>query len=320
MSDGTQAGTGLPPALSDTDAGSGFEKVILHLVKDGPERIAVEAGQIDAIVDLSTGNTILLPEAQQALIKRQGRFRSLVGLSTDWYWHQDEQHRFVSYASAAGKNSGAWNEDIIGKTLWDLAGSHPGETDWRTHRQQLEWRAAFRDVEVNRIDATGAVRSLCISGEPVFDEQEQFKGYQGITRDITERKLAETANRHASATLDALAAQVAVLDANGVILLANKAWRVSAAARAGTTADVMEGSNYLDACAAAVGDERADAIAIAAGIRQVIAGESEFFRHDQTCASPAGPRRFTLSVTADAGDSAVRAVISREDITERKQA
>ena len=32
------------------------------------------------------------------------------------------------------------------------------EADWQTHRQQLEWRAIFRDLEVRRVDRAGEVR------------------------------------------------------------------------------------------------------------------------------------------------------------------
>jgi len=48
-----------------------FKKAILRLVKGGPERLAIEAGQIDAIIDPANGNAILLPDAQRALIERK---------------------------------------------------------------------------------------------------------------------------------------------------------------------------------------------------------------------------------------------------------
>ena len=267
-----------------------FEKVILQLVKSGPERVAIEAGQIDAIIDPATGNTLLLPEAQQALIERQASFRNLVGLSSDWYWHQDEQHRFVAYASTAARNSGIWDEDIIGKALWDLADEGTSTADWRMHRQQLEWRATFRDFEVSRKDAAGEVHCLSLSGEPVFNDQHEFKGYQGITRDVTERRQAEAANRFARVALDALAASVAVLDAAGVVLMANRAWRAGG--------NAAEDANYLDALG-----EQKNGKSIAADIRKVIDGALEQF-----CCERAG---FTLNAFCIADGSAARAVVSK---------
>ena len=44
------------PNPSGTDAERSFKKAILRLVKGGAERLAIEAGQIDAIIDPGTGN------------------------------------------------------------------------------------------------------------------------------------------------------------------------------------------------------------------------------------------------------------------------
>jgi hypothetical protein len=46
--------------------------------------------------------------------------------------------------------------------------------------------------------------------------------------------------------------------------------------------------NRMAVCDNAVGNERVDGSAIAAGIRQVIAGESGLFSHEYACDSPVG--------------------------------
>lgn len=46
--------------------------------------------------------------------------------------------------------------------------------------------------------------------------------------------------------------------------------------------------NRMAVCDDAVGNERVDGSAIAAGIRQVIAGESGLFSHEYACDSPVG--------------------------------
>jgi PAS domain S-box-containing protein len=311
------------PAPSGTNAERGFKKAILRLVKGGPERLAIEAGQIDSIIDPVSGNAILLPEAQRALIERKVGFRSLIGLAFDWYWEQDERYRFVSHRGAADDADGFTEEGIIGKALWDLSIDNMSEADWRTHRQQLEWRVIFRDLEIRRADRAGEVRYLSISGEPIFDDKNQFKGYRGITRDITERKHAEALvlgpHRFARTILDALAAPIAILDQNGVVFSANQAWRAFAATHSGIGTGVVAGSDYLAACDNACGTEHADGTAIAAGIRQVIDGERALFRYDYACDSAAGRSWFALNVTRITGNGNASAVLSCEDITERKR-
>ena len=300
-----------------------FKKAILRLVKGGPERQAIEAGQIDAIIDPASGDSILLPGAQRALIERKVGFRSLIGLAFDWFWEQDERHRFVSHRGATDDADGIAEEGIIGKALWDLSIDNMSEADWRTHRQQLEWRVIFRDLEIRRVDRAGEVRYLSISGEPIFDDRNQFKGYRGITRDITERKQAEALmqqpHRFDRAILDALGAPIAVLDQAGYVLSVNQAWRDFAANHAGVGTGVAVGSSYLVVCDEACGTDQIDGMAIAAGIRQVIGGERALFRYDYACDSPTGRSWLALSVTHITGNGKASAVVFCEDITDRKR-
>jgi PAS domain S-box-containing protein len=309
---------------SRAHATAGFEELIRRLVKGASELQAIESGQVDAIIDPATGRAILLPEAQEALREDQARDRSLVRLSSDWRWEKDKDYRFVSCEGATIGSSGFENKTIIGKRLWDLPFDNMSKVDWRAHRSKLKRRAAYRDLELRSRDHAGGVRYFSVSGEPIFDGQGQFKGYRGTARDISNFKLAEAAWQEstgiASATLDALAAQICVLDSAGTVILAARAWRAFAPAKGCIGIGVPEGVNYLAVCDNAGEGERDNGIAIAAGIRQVIAGERELFRYEYGCDWPIGRCWFTLSATGLPGDRAARVVISHEKTTRRKRA
>ena len=77
-------------------------------------------------------------------------------------------------------------------------------------------------------------------------------------------------SRIALSALDALPGEVCVLDASGVVVMANKAWRVSGAAHARAGLDVRAGENIFAACRDAPESERAHADAVAAGLRKVL--------------------------------------------------
>jgi len=110
-----------------------------------------------------------------------------------------------------------------------------------------------------------------------------------------------------------------VLDSVGTVIMANNPSGALATGDRGIGAGVPERANYLKACDEARGNERADGVAIAAGIRQVIAGRSPLFRHEYVCSSPAGRCWFNLTVTAFSGEGAARVVVSRENVTERER-
>jgi PAS domain S-box-containing protein len=309
----------LSSAPSATGTERGFKKAILRLVKGGPERLAIEAGQIDAIIDPASGNAILLPHAQRALIERKVGLHSLIGLAFDWYWRQDERYCFVSHSNATDQATGLAEVDIIGKSLWDLSIDNLGEIDWQAHRRQLEWRATFRDFEVRLIDRSGNTRCLSISGEPIFDDLHHFMGYRGVTRDITALKrsaaLIWESSRFARTILDALGHPIAALDRAGAVVASNQAWRASADIRSGVGAEISPGLNYLGAR----GDAGVDDMAIVAGTRQVIAGERAAFRYEYVYDSRDGERWFALNISGVVGDDVARAIVLREDITEKKR-
>jgi PAS domain S-box-containing protein len=304
-------------------AAPSFEDNVLRLRRGAPEARAIRAGEVDAILDPASGRAILMPEAQAVIIERKIGFRSLVDLASDGYWEQDEDYRFVLHTGATIGNERTGGAGIIGKTLWELSFDNGSEIDWQTHRTQLEWRAIFRDLELSCVDSAGRLRRITLSGEPMLDADARFKGYHGITRDITEQESATTAapgsDGFAHAMLDALTTQICALDEAGTIIAANRAWRAFAATD-GNGSGLAENDNYLAACAGTVGNERVDAVAMAAGVRQVIAGEREAFRYELLCGVPPAARWFMVTVTRLRGAATARAAVSYEDITEIKHA
>jgi CRP-like cAMP-binding protein len=187
-----------PPARhpSDLQAEAAFKDWVRRLVKGAAELAALEAGQIDAVIDPATGSAILLPEAQAAL--------------------------------------------------------------------------------------------------------------QGSSRLVL-------------SALDALPGEVCLLDSAGTVVMTNKAWRAFVVARAGAGLGVPEGANFLAACRDTGASERPHARAVAAGLREVLAGRRALFRCKYVFRFPGGYGAFTLTIAGIAGDGAVHAVVTRENVSERKR-
>ncbi|MEX2240951.1 MAG: EAL domain-containing protein [Burkholderiales bacterium] len=146
------------------------------------------AGLIGTITDV-TG----LKEAEAALRAGEARFRDLTELSSDWYWEQDADLRFTLVSSKIREFS---MDAQIGKTRWETPVEGVSEEQWRAHRGLLEARQPFQDFVYQRRDVHGELRTISISGRPIFDEQGNFQGYRGSGRDITQQRLTEEKIRH----------------------------------------------------------------------------------------------------------------------------
>ena len=126
----------------------------------------------------------------------EDRFRRLTRLSSDWYWEQDEQFRFVRLLGDIDPKAKAANEIHVGKTRWEVGALNLTESDWEKHRGKLIKHQEFRNLEMQRKDTDGNITWVSTSGGPVFDSQGKFKGYQGVARDITESKLIDERIKH----------------------------------------------------------------------------------------------------------------------------
>ena len=125
----------------------------------------------------------------------------------------------------------------------------------------------------------------------------------------------ERLNVDIGAVIDALPAQICILDRRGSIVSTNRAWRefadeggVPPAARS------FEGENYLDICAGASGEDADYALRAAAGIRAVLDGAEDNFRIEYPCDTAEGRERWFRMLAAPLPDG-VGAVGMRTDVT-----
>lgn len=115
--------------------------------------------------------------------------------------------------------------------------------------------------------------------------------------------------------IDTLPVNMAILDAEGTVVLTNRAWREFARANGEEDDPEMIGENYLE-IAEAAGDPTATRAAD--GIRALLRGEREQFELDYPCHAPGQERWFLMWAASftDGGDRYV--TVAHVDITARK--
>src|SRR5258707_8738801 len=126
--------------------------------------------------------------------------------------------------------------------------------------------------------------------------------------------------RLSQAILDAIDAQIAVLNSRGEIVAVNRSWQRFAAENSlDNLQSAGVGANYLDVARSATGPDAGEAQAACRGIEQVLAGTLAHFPLEYPCHSPAEHRWFQLRASPLAAGRSGLALVVHEDISERKR-
>jgi diguanylate cyclase (GGDEF)-like protein/PAS domain S-box-containing protein len=131
----------------------------------------------------------------QALRESEARFRAMTNLSSDWYWEQDTELRFTRLESRSASEHSQPNP-LLGRRIWESTLHVQDAGGWEGFQHTLAERKSFRDVVIHRIAPGRRAYYISMSGEPMYDSSGAFAGYRGISREITEQKVAEEHIHH----------------------------------------------------------------------------------------------------------------------------
>ncbi|MDR3390707.1 MAG: PAS domain S-box protein [Sulfuriferula sp.] len=166
----------------------------LRYVRERGEVLCGEDGQ--AIKVLGTVHDVTDSWlTEMALAANEKRFRDLVEQSSDWIWEADAQGIYTYVSPQCRTVLGYEPEEIIGKTPFDFMPQPEAERLLPVFMEIAQSQQPFSRLENINIRKDGRQIVLETSGVPIFDQNKAFRGYRGMDRDISERKLAETALR-----------------------------------------------------------------------------------------------------------------------------
>ena len=167
-----------------------------YVRKDGTTVWAQVMGNVVRDAEGNALCTVLIAHdvsgVKRAARASEQRFHRLVEMSSDWYWVQDTEFRFVEVPGLDVQDLDT--DVVIGKARWeDSRVAALPEKAWQLHRARLQQHESFSDFVFLRHDKSGELRYLSVSGEPLFDEQGEFRGYHGVGKDVTESARAQQA-------------------------------------------------------------------------------------------------------------------------------
>lgn len=138
------------------------------------------------------------------------------------------------------------------------------------------------------------------------------RGRERRNRRLADQEIAQSRDFF-QATLDSLVAHIAVLNAEGEIIMTNRAW-ARFAIDSGVIARAGE-QNYLAVSDAAAGEETA--VEASAGVRAIISGRLAEFSLEYPCHSPTLERWYLMHATRYTGPGDARVVVVHVDVTPR---
>ena len=160
--------------------------------------ISEKNDDIDALI---TGINILgeelgayiaeLKKAEEQLLASKEKFRNLVETTNDWVWELDETGA-LTYVSPKMKDMLGYEvREMLGKTPFYYMPPEEAKRVAGIFRDVITSQRPFSLLEIVNLHRDGHLVYLETSGMPFFDSDGNLRGYRGMNRDITRRKLVE---------------------------------------------------------------------------------------------------------------------------------
>lgn len=145
-------------------------------------------GQMSGVISIAQDIT-KIRQAEQALLENESRLQGFLEQAGDWLWETDENNLLTYLSEGFYRLSG----DPVGSRL----GFAPGRAgrlfeNRSAYKQVIANREPYRDVVSSRLKLDGSRWWTASSGAARFDDDGIFRGYRGVSRDITEsRRIAD---------------------------------------------------------------------------------------------------------------------------------
>jgi PAS domain S-box-containing protein len=219
---------------------------------------------------------------------------------------------------------GYTQEEMLGKTFQDITHRDDLTSDLDYVGRMLSKQIDHYSMEKRYIKKNGEFVWANLTVSMVCKDTGEADYFVSIIEDISQRKKAlaklEESRLFAQGTLNALSANIAVINSEGTIVATNSAWQEFSVNNDGIPDRTNEGVNYLKVCEETSGEGMEKCSEITAGIKQILRGVADQYLNEYSCHCEEEKRWFQVRVTKFAEMVPPLLVVSHLNITDRKLA
>lgn len=172
--------------------GQGDENVAVRAMKLGAIDYLVKSGDFFTLLPAVIERVIHKNRLEQSLLKSEKRFQDMAENTSDWIWEMDPQGMYIYTNPVVEDIIGYRCDEVIGRYFYDFFSSENKEA---LKARIFELMAELKSIKsfdniIVRKDGIEVIMET--SGVPFLDKSGKILCYRGISRDITERKRAES--------------------------------------------------------------------------------------------------------------------------------
>ena len=155
--------------------------------------------------------------APQSIRALRRQLDDVTRLVSDVVWSTDRDLRITGFSDRVTEILGYHPLELAGKAFEEF-----GRFRDQTIFKAIAMNRPFRDIPYAATAKDGGLRQMLLSGLPVYaDGSQEFTGYRGTARDITEASRAEHALKKLSSAVEHSPAMVVITDRRGIIEYTN---------------------------------------------------------------------------------------------------
>ena len=172
--------------------GQGDENIAVKAMKSGAIDYLVKSGDFFTLLPAVIEKVVRKNRLEQSLLTSEKRFQDMAENTSDWIWEMGAQGKYIYSNPVVEDIIGYSRDEVIGRYFYDFFCSENKEA---CKGRIFELMAELKPIEsfdniLLRKDGVEVIMET--SGVPCLDKRGNISCYRGVSRDISERKRAES--------------------------------------------------------------------------------------------------------------------------------